>query len=646
MQQDFTTLENITREIISNHYNNVFDDAYNAKLVDLYNSAVDAYELSGEPIMLDMHFDVIKAYLIQNKIIEFSAGVNSKSAAFANNVHLEKKAQVYSMLSIETKQVADFSNDEDFAKYLNDRYDINTAYYISLKYDGAAIQVVVEDGKINYVITRGDRTMGFDVSLPLKNTLYKLQSSINLHGIKSLIGEAIISKANFQEHFAHRYKNARNAVSGLLNSNKAEDAKDLWQYIDFIPFKVIYNDNTVMPISLSANMLDTQEVAKDSKEVVTMFRSYMQNREQLKYNIDGIVIVPIKGNYGDISGGVYSNYLALKDVPKVAQTKIVAIDFRLRNNGKLFPLLILEPVELDGSTVRHASAFNYARMLKDGLFPGATIVIGKSGDIIPDVQDVIEPVFETDDFRKEYHIDECEFNGVDLISSADTSLKRFIAGIHMLDLKNVGTSTAIDLFNAGYTKITHLFKYKEADMLNNYTENSISLNNITEQITKRFANIHVHHLIKSMRFDGIGEQSSKTISEYICDNSTMLQNVYERRLVDSEEFEEFCQCVTEFRDRIDFDFYWHKKHDDTTKILEKICLTGSPKPFGFKTKAEFMSKLNETAPNWHFEETDVKNCDYLITDDVNSNSNKTKIAKANLKRIVTYEEYLEKFINK
>jgi hypothetical protein len=146
-----------------------------------------------------------------------------------------------------------------------------------------------------------------------------------------------------------------------------------------------------------------------------------------------------------------------------------------------------------------------------------------------------------------------------------------------------------------------------------------------------------------MRFDGIGEQSSKTISEYIVNKSTKLNNVYESRLVDSEEFEQFVSFIQQFLDRIDFAFYWHEQQLDTSKILEKICLTGSPKEFGFKTKAEFISKLKTIAPNWEFQETDVKNCQYLITDDVNSNSNKTKIAKANLKHIVTYDEYLAKF---
>lgn len=648
MQQDFKTFETISKTIVDNQYVNTFDDDYNNMLVNLYKSAVNAYELSSEPIMLDMHFDVIKEYLIRNNIIEFTAGVDDISNDFTHNVHLEKKPQVYPMLSIETKQVADFANDDEFVDFLDNRFGKGCSYYVSLKYDGAACQVVVKDSKIQYAITRGDRVNGFDISAPLANELDWFVNQSNLESIKAIIGEAIISKTNFEEHFAHRYKNARNAVSGLLNSNKDVNAKDLFKYIELKPFKLVFNDDTVMPIQDFDYYANNQCVMQNSKDVVEYFRNTMSVRHTLNYNIDGIIIIPIGTNYAEINKGLYANYLALKDVPKVAETTIKAIDFRLRNNGKLFPRLILEPVELDGSTVRHASAFNYARMLNAGLFPGAKILIGKSGDIIPDVQQVIEPVFETPNFIQEYKIYQYEFNGVDLISKEDTSLKRFIAGVHMLNLDKVGTSTAIDLFNAGYKKVVHLFKYKESDMLDKYTKNSVSLNNITEQITKRFEKIHIHHLIKSMRFDGIGEQSSKTIAEYIIDKSTVLNNVYETRLVYSEEFDIFINFIQQFLDRIDFTLYWQQTADTTnnSKILEKICLTGSPKEFGFKTKSEFMQKLKESASNWQFEETDVKNCDYLITDDVNSNSNKTKIAKATLKNIVTYEEYLAKFTSK
>jgi NAD-dependent DNA ligase len=637
---NYKNIETIVHNIIDNDFNNVYNDNENNSLIELYNNAVNAYELSAEPIMLDSQFDIIKKYLVDNKLIEFSAGVES---SFLDNVHLEKKPQVYSMLSIETKQVADFGNDCDFEDYLISRYGKNASYYYSLKYDGAAIQIVVKDSKIQYAITRGDRTQGLDVSKPLQHILEWHQANNDLSNIKAIIGEAIISKNNFAEHFAHRYKNARNAVSGLLNANKDPNAHELFKYIEFEPFKIVYDDDTVMPISNFDYYAANQMICKSSAKLTKLFRGIMSCRHTLKYNIDGIVVIPIGTNYAEINKGVYSNYLALKDVPVVAETTIKAIDFRLRNNGKLFPRLILEPVELDGSTVRHASAFNYARILNDGLFPGAKILIGKSGDIIPDVQEVIEPVYESQQFRTEYNIDAHEFNGVDLISSADTSLKRFISGIHMLNLNNVGTSTAIDLFNSGYNKITDLFNYKETALYDLYKKDSISLNNITNEITKRFTKIHIHQLVKAMRFDGIGEQSSKTISEYIVNKSTKLNNVYESRLVDSEEFEQFVSFIQQFLDRIDFAFYWHKQQLDTSKILEKICLTGSPKEFGFKTKAEFISKLKTIVPNWEFQETDVKNCQYLITDDVNSNSNKTKIAKANLKHIVTYDDYLAKF---
>jgi NAD-dependent DNA ligase len=103
-------------------------------------------------------------------------------------------------------------------------------------------------------------------------------------------------------------------------------------------------------------------------------------------------------------------------------------------------------------------------MLKQGLFPGATITLVKSGDIIPHLELVNEPVFETQEFRDKHYIDDCAFDGVNIKSTKDVTLKRFIAGIHMLNLKDVGTSMAIKLHQAGYNNALDLFEFNAAHL--------------------------------------------------------------------------------------------------------------------------------------------------------------------------------------
>jgi NAD-dependent DNA ligase len=283
-------------------------------------------------------------------------------------------------------------------------------------------------------------------------------------------------------------------------------------------------------------------------------------------------------------------------------------------------------------------------MLKQGLFPGAVVEVTKGGDIIPDIYSVIEPAEPTEEWLIENDIANCDYNGVDLISKADTSMKRFISGIHMLNLDNVGHSIAVELFNASYTSILDLFNFDESKLFHKYKENSKTLNNIKAQISKRFESINLQHLIKALRVNGIGDKSACNIADYIILGKAaddVNYNVYERHFIESEEFDILLEVLDTYDSRIDRTQYWRTpklQELPKTAILVRYCLTGSPKNFGFSKKSEFVNKLNRH--NFQFEETDVKNCEYLICDDVHSNSSKTKTAKTLLKKIVTYDEFL------
>src|SRR5690606_39189989 len=122
-------------------------------------------------------------------------------------------------------------------------------------------------------------------------------------------------------------------------------------------------------------------------------------RENSKYQLDGIVC-KIEEEYRDAIGGNSHHpfwALAIKFETKAVYTKIIAIEWSLGKRGQLAPVAILEPVDLLGSVVKRASVYNADWMIKNKCYPGATVSLIKSGDIIPKIVEITEPSSESYD---------------------------------------------------------------------------------------------------------------------------------------------------------------------------------------------------------------------------------------------------------
>ncbi|WIC41359.1 NAD-dependent DNA ligase [Chryseobacterium phage MA9V-1] len=616
--------------------------------IELYEEAVEAYELSDQPLMTDGDFDKLKAYLIHNGSIKFEAGVAE------GTIKGEKVELAYPMLSIQSVHQKDLHSAEILDEFLNKKYESIGQYELSWKYDGLALQAEYnKNGTLKHILTRGERTKGVDVTHKMCHAFPATVPD----GVKCLIGEALLSKANFQEHFAHRYKNERNTVSGLLNADDAERAELRRKYVDVALFKIYTWDEQI--VTVNENMLDLENVSAfvakqtyvDDKQM-TVFRAIMhmqKDRESLPYRTDGVVIRNYTVPFSTIKSGLYFAYTAYKFHAEQAKTTIKAIDFRLRNNGDLFPRAILEPVELDGSTVRHASLFNYGNMLKQGLFPGAEVIVVKSGDIIPDIEMVLVRSEETQEFKDEYELNECVYDGVNLKSNKDVTAKRFTAGCNWLGFKDAGHAMFVKLFDAGYSTTMDLFEFDKAAFIEKYGNNKTS-NNISDQILAKFSKMNIAALIGSLRFPGIGNTMSGILADFIKANKNLILlqdfndyvlnncdglNKWARTFLDSEVFEELTKTLFNYEARIDWST--EVKPEVSADAL-KIMMTGSPKNFGYKTKADFLAYLTEKGIDF-VEVGKIADCDILIADSVDGNSSKLKDARNKGKEIKTYGDY-------
>lgn len=280
---------------------------------------------------------------------------------------------------------------------------LNGEINISAKLDGLTIVTYIKNGKIVLAVTRGNGITGKDVTTKV----------IHLHGSDmitdknftgSVRGEAVISHSKW-EKFKEKYpdaKNQRNSAAGIIN-NTIEPLKDL-EFIDYVLFSVNTSSYEIGEMHsqklewLGENFKNTVEntnsnmrsikLAKNTENILEIFFKKVNET----YPCDGLVLTEQKQISTDKDGLIYynSNVEAFKFPSEVKETLVVDIEWNISKGNKFIPVLILEPVVLNGATVKRVTAINAAFVMKNSIEPGKTKVkVRRSGEVIPQIVEVI-----------------------------------------------------------------------------------------------------------------------------------------------------------------------------------------------------------------------------------------------------------------
>ena len=263
---------------------------------------------------------------------------------------------------------------------------------VTPKFDGISL-LVSSEGR---VWTRGDGYEGQRSDIHFK----KMEPRFSV-GFEYVWGEAIMSKKNFQklkesvENFS--YKNARNMVAGIFNS--PEGYKNIYIHkVDFVQYGTSVENKYNKDIQLDmlcgnkANyiLFPIEEILELSdEEIETLFNEEVYPELNGEYKIDGIVIevneYAIRNQLGRLPNGNPAYAIAYKRPEWVDtyQTKVTGIEYGIGKTGVLNPVILVEPVEMDGATVSRASAYNAAYLIDNHICEGALIEITRSGDVIP-----------------------------------------------------------------------------------------------------------------------------------------------------------------------------------------------------------------------------------------------------------------------
>lgn len=296
-------------------------------------------------------------------------------------------------------------------------------YVGELKLDGLSMALTYEDGALARGVTRGDGTQGEDVtgnvrtirSVPLRIDP-KMLEAIGRPKRFEVRGEVIMTRQAFEQMNAQReaagepkFANPRNAAAGTMRQldPRIVAQRKLDMYLYYL------HGHGTRPLAEHAQALETLgklgfkvnphwRLCRSFDELLAYIQEWEAKRDSLEYEIDGIVVKVNDTRLWEELGTTAKSprwAVAFKYPARQATTKVVDIRPQVGRTGTLTPVADLEPVDVGGVTVSHATLHNLDEIERLGVKIGDTVLIQRAGEVIPQVVKVVKQAADRREFR-------------------------------------------------------------------------------------------------------------------------------------------------------------------------------------------------------------------------------------------------------
>ncbi len=286
--------------------------------------------------------------------------------------------------------------------------DKEIEYVVETKIDGLGVALYYENKSLKRAATRGDGARGEDIT-PNVKTIKSVPLRLSDDSILNTAefrGEVFMPRNAFDEMNEERIKkgqepfaNPRNATAGTMRTKDPQIVAK--RPLDIFIYTLSYYENgaftthvkTLEEMKKAGLKINKFEVFKGIDNVITYLEEYQEKKDQLDYEIDGMVLKVNNLEAHDILG--YTTHhprwaIAYKYPPTRKTTKIQDIEIMVGRTGKLTPVAILDPIQLSGTTVSRASLHNENEIQRKDIRVGDTVLVEKAGEIIPQVVKVIK----------------------------------------------------------------------------------------------------------------------------------------------------------------------------------------------------------------------------------------------------------------
>ncbi len=434
---------------------------------------------------------------------------------------------------------------------LSGRKDVD--YVCELKLDGMSLALIYEDGKLVRGITRGDGSVGEDVTLNVR-TVRSVPLSIPKEKLKKagipvdfeVRGELLMPTAAFKKVNEERerkglptFANPRNFTAGTVRQLDANVTAE--RRMDFFPYILLDNGRTYF--DRHSKTLDALDVAgfkvnpnhklvHGMDEAWAFIRQWEDKRESLPYEIDGIVLKVDRTALQDelgFTGKAPRWAIAYKYAARAGITKLEDIRVQVGRTGKLTPVAMLAPVLIGGTTVRNATLHNMDEIERLGVKIGDWVQVERGGDVIPKVAKVIEdndhprgtrvfempekcPVCGTNVVRTEGEVDYRCVNANCPAKLRETILHFASRGVMNID--GMGEALVNQLTDRGLVKnVADIYHLTKKDLLSLERMGEKSAQNILDEI-ENSKKLPLERVIYGLGIRMVGERTAQFLAEH------------------------------------------------------------------------------------------------------------------------------------
>jgi DNA ligase (NAD+) len=434
---------------------------------------------------------------------------------------------------------------------LSGRKDVD--YVCELKLDGMSLALIYEDGKLVRGITRGDGSVGEDVTLNVR-TVRSVPLSIPKEKLKKagipvdfeVRGELLMPTASFKKINEEReqnglptFANPRNFTAGTvrqLDSNiTAERRLDYFPYILLQDGRTYFDHHSKTLSALEAagfKVNPNHKLVRSMDEVWAFIERWEERRDSLPYEIDGIVVKVDRTSLQDelgFTGKAPRWAIAYKYAARAGITKLEDIRVQVGRTGKLTPVAVLAPVLIGGTTVRNATLHNMDEIERLGVKIGDWVQVERGGDVIPKVAKVIDdkehprghkifrmpetcPVCGTKVVRTEGEVDYRCVNANCPAKLRETILHFASRGVMNID--GMGDALVTQLTDRGLVKnVADIYKLTKNDLLSLERMGEKSAQNILDEI-ENSKKLPLERVIYGLGIRMVGERTAQFLAEH------------------------------------------------------------------------------------------------------------------------------------
>ena len=466
-KKDNNKINMVSKKVLSDFKNNPKDyleKLNDNELIDFIQELNYEYYIKGVSLVNDELYDYTKEELRKRK----------PEHPLLKDVGVSKNSKIvlpYYMGSMDKIK----NNEKELNNWLK-KYKKDEGYVLSDKLDGISGLLHFNPEDSIKLYTRGDGYKGQDISHLLK-FINHIPDFKDINKEIAVRGELIMSKENFIKikKEDETIKNVRNAVAGIFNSKKPN--LKIAKYIDFVVYECIKPDNLTpkkqfKKLKKLGFKTAYAETISDI-DIKLLSNRLVNRRDNSEYDIDGIIITHDK-YYERIDGENPKYAFAFKSIitSKKAEVLVLKVEWNLTKDDYLQPIVHFEPVEIDGVTIEKATGFN-AKFIKDNkIAPGSIIVIIRSGDVIPKIEEVLKESEEPsmpDNYKWKWNeteveilLDEKQFNENTIKEKNFKELENFVLKIKF---DRIGPGVVKKLFDAGIDTIDKFLNVSKDDLL-------------------------------------------------------------------------------------------------------------------------------------------------------------------------------------